>query len=89
MFLFSFQVLRVSDGSLLTPDNIEQHLISMDKTKHLCTICSKTMKTRADARKHVRGVHLKEKNHSCQFCGQSAFRKREVLTHEKTCKARR
>ena len=83
-----FMLEQRRDGTQLTQETVEQHIISENKNSHICSICLKMSKTRGDARKHIRLVHLKERNHHCPYCGASFFKKWNVTQHEKICKAR-
>ena len=72
----------------LTPDNIEQHIISKTKDSHICALCHKETKARTNIRQHIRLVHLKERKHRCQFCDATFTHKGNAKQHEKICKSR-
>ena len=46
-----------------------------------CDKCSYKSKATANFDRHVRSVHLKEKNFQCGTCGSQYFDKRRLLTH--------
>ena len=67
--------LQPQDKASVTPDTIEENIIEMDKDTFLCALCHSNSKRRCDTRKHIRVVHLKERNISVHIL-MSRFNKK-------------
>lgn len=50
-----------------------------------CEQCEMTFSRREHLARHVRTVHLKQKDAKCRFCGRDFSRRDNSLNHERTC----
>ena len=51
----------------------------------LCLFCQKICTTKANVRKHIKIVHLKEKKYACDKCGEKFGQKSGVTQHSRIC----
>ena len=51
--------------------------------KFPCTDCDKRFYQTCDLKAHIKGVHLKIKDHICQYCQKSYSQKPNLTTHIK------
>ncbi|XP_049883473.1 zinc finger protein 14-like [Pectinophora gossypiella] len=49
-----------------------------------CAQCGKSFLSDVNLRTHIRGVHVKERNYSCIYCGMSFFTSCDQRRHERT-----
>ena len=56
-----------------------------------CVLCSRSFtgpKRTRNMRCHIEGVHLKLKNHACEFCGKTFSQNTNRKRHSKICRMR-
>lgn len=61
---------------------VEKH--GMSKPEHKCRICDKIYLTKSLCNTHMRNVHLKERNHECEFCTMRFYTKSDLSRHKVT-----
>ncbi|XP_025269532.1 zinc finger protein 91-like [Camponotus floridanus] len=52
--------------------------------KFICEICPKVYSTLSQVNEHVKRDHLKERNHVCQTCGKTFFKRFDLKIHSRT-----
>ena len=60
----------------------------IDGNQWLCRLCQSIYSQRKNALRHVKLVHLKQKNFECEHCGYRSGMKQALDKHMKVCKRR-
>jgi KRAB domain-containing zinc finger protein len=66
----------------VTPQQLKSHLGKIHRPqKKLCTECGIVVLDNTSLKKHIRRMHLKEKNFHCDYCGYQGFTKTNLTNH--------
>lgn len=66
----------------LTPKRLRAHMKVHDNdAKEMCQECGLLLTSRHNLEKHVKRVHLRQRNFFCDICGYSATFKHSIATH--------
>ena len=86
MSLF-FGFLQVLQKQVI-PETIDEFIVCLEKENSLflCAVCQAHIKKRTNVRKHIKNVHLKQRNHTCSYCAAAFATKNDRTRHEKICK---
>ena len=71
--------------NMLMLQTFESSFTVMDDGRWMCRLCCGFLRDRAAARRHLKTVHLKEKNFACQFCDKRFGQVGNAKIHEKKC----
>lgn len=70
-------------GSMVITRNLERHIamVHQKQQDHVCEVCRKPFKTRAQLREHLAAIHLKQKNFACNICNRKYPYRRTLTQH--------
>ena len=57
----------------------------MEDGRWMCRLCCAILGSKSGVRTHLKSVHLKERNHACQYCGRRFGNSSHARRHEKKC----